>query len=48
MTLSYIAASHICVDCMGDNPNPDCGGSGCRLKLLEAEERAMIEEDEEN
>ena len=48
MSLSFIAMSHICNDCRQDNVNTDCAGAQCRLRLLEEEERAMIEEEDGN
>jgi hypothetical protein len=45
MTLSFIAMSGICQNCREDGVNVECCGVTCRLRLLEEEEREMMEEE---
>ncbi len=38
----------ICNDCRQDGADMECCGVTCRLRLLEAEERVMIDEEDGN
>jgi len=47
MTLNFITITHLCETCIRDGENDDCGGVSCRLRILEAEDGKVMNEEED-
>ena len=46
MTLNFVTVTHLCETCRMDGDDVKCGGPTCRLWLLEAAERAMMDKED--